>query len=470
MTRSTDDSVTTSAEGAPAPGPDRARTPGGTPARAGVAWGAPAALLLVGILLLALSLRSGIGSLSVLLPTVRDALDFSPAGVSVLTTLPPLCFALVGLGTGRLVLRFGVHRVTVALLVAIAAGLLVRSVTGSVPVFLLATVLAMAGAAIGNVVLPPLTKRHFPQRAALVSALYGAAMVGGATLASTLTVPVADATGSWRVGLACWAVVPLLGVLAWLPTLRRSQRAIAAATGETVAPDPEQATDPTTDPTTGQTTGQGEHAGQPERRAGRPLTLGALARTRLGWAFAICFGAQASQAYVQLGWWGSMLTESGADDAHAGLLLGIVTGTGVPVTLALPALIRLTRGGPVLPIAFAAATVVGWAGLLLAPLALGGTLWALLLGFGGGAFTWVLAMLAHRSRTTEGTAQLSALAQGVGYLVASAATFAAGLLHDTTGSWDAAIVMVLLLAVVIGVAGTVLARGGTIEDAVAERR
>ncbi|MEQ6900307.1 MFS transporter [Nocardioides sp. YIM 152588] len=419
-----------------APGPARTRRTG-----AGVA-------VLLAVLLLALSLRTGIGSLSVLLPTVRDELGFSAAGISLLTTLAPLCFAVVGLGAGRLVLRHGVHRVTVALLAVLAAGLVGRALTGSPTVFLVATVVAMAAVAVGNVVLPPLANRHFGHpgsriSATTVSSLYGATIVGGATLAATATVPLGEALGGWRVGLAAWALVPALGALLWLPTLR-ADRADRAGDAPVAVP-----------PVAGSTP---EAAG---------ITLTAVARTPLGWAFAACFAVQAGQAYVQFGWWGSILAEAGAEASRAGLLLGIITGVGIPVTLALPALIRLTRGSAALPVLFAAATIAGWAGILAAPLALGGVAWAALLGFGGGAFTWSLAMVARHSRTPQGTSQLSALTQGVGYLGASAATFGAGLLHDATGSWTAPVVVMAALAVLIGVFGAAIARGGSIEEALA---
>lgn len=385
------------------------------------------------IVVLALSLRSAIGSLGVLLPTVRDALDFSPAGVSVLTTLPPLCFAIVGLGTGRLVLRFGVHRVTVGLLAAVGAGLVARALTDSFALFGLATVVIMAGAAIGNVVLPPLAKLHFPHRVALISSLYGAAVMCGGALASALTVPIGDATGSWRIALGGWAVVAFVGVAIWLPTAFRDER-----------------------------------PAEDTRPMSHRITLADVARTRLGLAFLVCFGVQSSQAYVQFGWWGEILTDAGADDAHAGALLGLITGIGIPVTLSLPALIRLTRGGMILPIIFAACTVTGWTGVIVAPLAAGGWLWATLLGLGGGTFTWVLAMIGLRTRTAEGTSQLSALTQGVGYLVAAGATFGTGLLHELTGSWTAPLIGTAGLALGIGLAGAVIARSGPLEEKLPE--
>lgn len=379
------------------------------------------------IVVLALSLRSGVGSLGVALPEVRTALDLAPATTSVLTALPALCFAVVGLGAGAVILRFGVHRVAVALLIAIAVGLLLRASTSSGAVFLVATALAMAGAAIGNVVLPPLAKRHFPDRLPLISALYGAAVVGGATIASAATVPISDALGDWRWGLGGWAVLAVLGALLWVPAVRRDPPA----------------------------------AGGPTRHT---ISLREVARTRIGVGLALLFGAQSAQAYVQFGWWGEIMTEAGADAAHAGALLAVITGVGIPVTLSLPALIALTGRSLTLPITSMVVTLAGWAGVLTAPLAAGGFPWAVMLGVGGGAFTWTLAMIGRSARTHDGTAQLSALTQGVGYVFASVATFGAGILHDLTGSWTASVTATAVLSLGIGLAGSVVVRSGTLED------
>jgi CP family cyanate transporter-like MFS transporter len=380
------------------------------------------------IVVLALCLRSGVSSLGVVLHRVQADLHLSATTTGALTTLPALCFAVVGLGAGRAILRYGAHRVTVVLLLTVAAGLVCRSVTGSGTVFLLGTAVAMAGAALGNVVLPPLAKLHFPDRIALVSAIYGAALMGGATLAATTTVPLADALGGWRWGLGFWAIPPVVGAVLWLPTVLR------------------------------------ERTGEPRERRSHAVSLGQLARTRTGQAMLLCFAAQSAQAYVQFGWWGEILTSAGADDAHAGALLGVLAGIGIPVTLSLPALMRVTHGSIVLPVAFAAVTVVGWTGVATAPLALGGWLWAVLLGMGGGAFTWVLAMIPARSRTPDGTSQLSALTQGFGYLGASVATFGTGLLHEATGSWTPAIVIMAVLAVAIAVTGAVVVKSPPVEE------
>src|SRR3712207_8808567 len=99
-----------------------------------------------------------------------------------------------------------------------AVGLVVRALAGSFAVFLLGTVLAMVGGALGNVLLPSLVKRYFPSRTGLLVGAYSTAMAIGATVAAVSTAPIAAAAGSdgWRWAVGVWAVAALLAALAWL--------------------------------------------------------------------------------------------------------------------------------------------------------------------------------------------------------------------------------------------------------------
>lgn len=400
----------------------------------------PWAAVVLGIALLVLAgcLRAGVTSIGVLLPQLRSDLGFGPATVGLLTSLPVLCFAVVGLGAGGVILRLGVHRATVLLLAAIAIGLATRAWTDSAAGFLVATAVAMMGVALGNVVLPPLTRRHFPNRVPLISALYAATLLTGATIAASTSAPIAAAFDSWRVALGGWALLAVLGLLLWLPTALRER------------PQP---------PIRGTTT--------PDSAGHNPrfdVSFGQVARSKVGWALALLFGAQSSQAYVQFGYWADILADSGVDATHAGALLGVMIAIAIPITLSLPVLMRFTGRGLVLPVGFAALTAAGWVGILTAPLALGGWPWAICLGTGGAAFTWCLAMIGLRARTHDGSAHLSAFVQGTGYLLAATATFSAGLLREVTGSWTVPLGMLLVLTAVMGVAGSVAVRSGPVED------
>lgn len=377
------------------------------------------------IVLLAVNLRVAVGSIGVVLGSVRDDLAMSATVAGVLTTLPVLCFAVFGVGTAGLVRRAGLHRAATTVLVLVAIGIATRSLVDDSALFLLCSVVALAGAAVGNVILPPLVKAHFPDRVPLVSSLYGAALMAGASLASVTTVPLSDVLGGWREGLAAWAVLAVVALVTWLLMLRRDVR----------------------------------DAPVTEQR----LPLGLVLRSRLGWAMVLLFAAQSAGAYAQFGWFAEILTDAGISDGSAGALLAIISAVGIPLTLSLPWLMRLTGETPVLPWAFGLVTALGWLGVLVAPTTTP-WLWAVLLGLGGGAFTWTLTMIARRTRTTAGTGALSVATQGFGYLIAGAGPFGVGALHDATGSWTVPLVCLIALAAVIAACGTIVVRSAVLED------
>jgi len=381
-------------------------------------------LVLVAILGLALNLRTAVGSLGVVLPEVRADLGMSATFGGLLTTVPVLCFAIFGAAAGTVVGRLGLHHTVVFALVLAAVGLLARPYVGERWAFLALTVIALAGAALGNVVLPALAKEHFPDRLPLVSSLFGATLVGGAALASATTVPLGDGLGGWSGGLVVWAGLALVALVPWLVLGRRGT-------------------------------------------SGRPTEtrwpLRALARSPLAWTMALLFGCQAAQAYAQFGWYTEILVDAGLPSGRAAAMLAIISAVSIPLTLLLPAAIRATAGRPYLPMAYAAITIAGWVIVLVAPTSLA-LLSALLLGAGSTAFTWVLALISQRARTPQGTVALSGFVQGIGYLIAAAGPFGTGALHDLTGSWTPPLIVLMVLALLIGVLGSLLSRPRYVED------
>lgn len=377
------------------------------------------------VILLAANLRVAVGSIGVVLESVRSDLGMSATVAGVLTTLPVLSFAVFGVGSAGTIRRFGLHRTAALVLVLVTAGLALRAVAHDEVVFLVCSVLSLAGAAIGNVILPPLVKVHFPDRVAVMSAAYGAALLGGAAVASVTTVPIADAAGGWRAGIGLWAVLSAAALVPWLALVRTDVRI-----------------------------SDGDQERLPVRR---------LVHSRLAWAMLLVFAAQSAGAYAQFGWFAEILTDGGVSKGEAGTLLGVVSAVGIPLALAQPWLLRRVGDRPYLPCAFSAATVLGWLGVLLAPDRVPWA-WAVLLGVGGGSFTWTLTMIARRSRTPAGTTALSVSTQGFGYLLAGLGPFGTGLLHDLSGGWTVPVLALMAVAALIGVAGVVVSRSGPLED------
>ncbi|WP_324274696.1 hypothetical protein [Blastococcus brunescens] len=115
-------------------------------------------------MLTALNLRTAVTSVGPVLEEIERGLGISSSLAGVITTMPVLCFALIGFTGPALSARYRDSHVLAGALLAMTVGLGVRSSADAFPVFLAGTALAMAGGALGNVMLPGLVKRHFPGR------------------------------------------------------------------------------------------------------------------------------------------------------------------------------------------------------------------------------------------------------------------------------------------------------------------
>lgn len=403
----------------------------GTPVPGGSAPGAsPWVLRIVtlGLVLAALNLRPAITSLGPLLEEVRDGLHMSGSIAGVLTSVPPLCFALFGFTAPRLARRFGPTAVVCAGMAAIASGLLLRPFVGGTAGFLAASALALMGIAVSNVLMPVIVKRWFPDRVGTVTGLYSMALALGTALAAALTVPLTDALGgSWRTGLAVWAALAAVAVLPWIPFVRDR--------GDT----------------------SGRHTG-----AQTPPAL-RITRSRTSWALACFFGLQATAAYITMGWMPQIFRDAGLPAGTAGVLLAVTMAMGVPLAFVIPRVAsRLRTQGPIV-LVLSGCGLLGYAGLYLAP-AGGAWLWALLLGVANCAFPLALTMIGMRSRTGAGVVRLSAFAQSTGYLLSIPGPLLVGVLYQHSGGWGLPLALMACLLVPQTVAGMLAGRDRTIED------
>ncbi|MFI8195968.1 CynX/NimT family MFS transporter [Streptomyces sp. NPDC085942] len=388
-------------------------------------------LIAVGLVLAALNLRPAITSLGALLEEVRDGLHMSGSVAGVLTSVPPLCFAVFGVTAPRLARRFGAGAVVCAGMAAIAVGLVVRPYIGSTAGFLAASALALMGIAVSNILMPVIVKRWFPDRVGSMTGLYSMALALGTALAAALTVPVTGALGgNWRTGLAVWAALAAAAVLPWVVLVR--DRTPAPAPAASAAPGAE----------------------APDLR---------ITRSRTAWALACFFGLQATAAYITMGWMPQIFRDAGVSAGTAGLLLAVTMAMGVPLAFVIPrAASRLRQQGPIV-VALGMCGLIGYSGLYLAPAA-GAWAWALLLGVANCAFPLALPMIGMRARTGAGVVRLSAFAQSTGYLLSIPGPLLVGVLYQHSGGWGLPIALMAGLMIPQMAAGVLAGRNRTIED------
>jgi CP family cyanate transporter-like MFS transporter len=388
-------------------------------------------LLLIGtaIVLTGLNLRTAVTSIGPVLQEIEDGLGISSALAGVVTTMPVICFAAIGFAGPALSARYRDSHVLSSALVAMSVGLVVRATAPTFWLFLVGTVLAMVGGALGNVLLPSLVKRYFPTRTGLLVGAYSAAMSIGATVGAVATAPIAAAVGAddgWRWALGIWAVPALIAALPWL--------AVPARKGVT-------------------------------RASHTAVRLRDLRHSRMALALLVFFGVQGLEAYVIIGWAASYLRDMGLSAATAGLLLGLNQVIGIPLSAVVPALTVRPRLQRPLLLVFMACYVVGWIGLWAAPRTLP-WLWMSILAVAMASFPMILTLLGLRARTPETTAALSTYTQSWGYVISGAGPLLVGVLLGATGSYVPMFVLVLAGVVVLTATGWVSMRERYVDDEV----
>jgi len=268
------------------------------------------------------------------------------------------------------------------------------------------TALFGVGIALGNVLLPTLVKRDFPEKSGSMTSLYSSVMGLGAALGAGMSVPLAEAIG-WRGSLAFWAIPAAVALAVWLPQLK------------------------------------GQLKTRPSRSVGAALQ--SLGQSKLAWQIALFMGLQSLTFYVILAWLPDLLQSRGLGAAEAGWLLALSQAAGIAGSAVVPWFaqgrddLRTLVGG------LAALEAVGLAGLLL-PGGMLAPFWVSLLGFVlGGTFGLALLLLVLRADGTEAATELSGMAQSVGYLLAATGPAGFGIIHDTTDGWT------LPLLILIGI-------------------
>ncbi|MFG2006639.1 CynX/NimT family MFS transporter [Spirillospora sp. NPDC048911] len=376
---------------------------------------------LVFIVLVAVNLRPAIVAVGPVLTEISDEFRLSGTAAGALTTLPLVFFGAYGLLAPFLRRAPRHESLLIGAMVLLVAGLLLRLVHAPVALFAGSLVAGIA-ISIGNIVMPAIIKRDHPDSITTVTSIYTVAVTVGAAVSSGLAVPVEDVLdSSWRVPLGLLIIPASLAAVVWLPRARRAA-----------------------------------HAARVSANSSRALAVHVW-RSPLAWQVTIFMGVQSLLAYVVVGWLPTICQDRGLAEAPAGYVLALSSLMQAVGSLSVPLLERRMRDQRPLVGAVVVASLIGFAGIAWAPIG-SVWVWSVVLGFGQGlGFATALSFLGLRAQDARVAAQLSGMAQGVGYVIAAMGPLAIGALHDVTGGWT--VPMVATLVVVAGLAFPGLAAG-----------
>lgn len=367
-------------------------------------------VLVTAIFLAALNLRAALASLPPLVQTIQDDLGLTSAAAGLLTTVPVLCMGVFAPVAQRLAHRIGREATVAVALGLLLAGLLLRVGGSSFWLLLAAVLLGGIGIALCGTVLPGIVKEFFPGRSGVMTGVYLLAMMVGATAASALAVPFADALDSWERSLAVWSALAVVGLAGWLPVLRRVN----------------------------------------DRDEPGPAT----ARVALPWRsptarlMATFMALQSFGFYTQLAWIPPSYEAHGWSARDAGLLLALWSIVQLATGVGAPSLADRVRDRRPLVAGAVALTVVGTAGIAAAPEA-APWLWVSLMGLGQGAgFSLGLVKLVDYAPTPAASARLSAMVFLFSYSLAATGPFLFGAVRDATDSFTIPFTALVVVAVV----------------------
>lgn len=269
-------------------------------------------ILVVGIILLALSLRYAVTGMSPFLPQIMADLSMGTAGATLLGMLPTLFFGAAGFAAPVLIRRTSLEWAAVIAMVLAAAGTFLRALVGGAPLFLVLSAIALFGMGIGNVVGAPLVKKYFAERPAPMLTAFALLMQAGATIPAMLALPLADLGGGWRFSIGSWALLSVVAAIPWVIQLVKTTRESRSRDAD------------------------GTLGEQSAKSTSRSFGIGYLITHPIAIGTALFYAMASLITYAMLGWMPTVLQSLGHDETTAAAAFSVFTFLTLPMAAISP--------------------------------------------------------------------------------------------------------------------------------------
>jgi CP family cyanate transporter-like MFS transporter len=377
----------------------------------------------LGIMLVALGLLTAVTSYSPLAGDISSEIGLTDVTYGLLGTVGPFTFAFVSLITPFVARRITLEWTIVIAAVMIGAGQVLRAVAGESFGFFAWSLVAMLGVGAGNMLLPPLVKRFFPDRIVSVSTVYLTVMVISTIYPPLLAVPIAQWVG-WRGSIGVWGLIELIAVLPWLIVIINGRKAKASA-GAAAAVSP---------------TDVG-HRTITKRVWSHPTS----------WVMLVMYAMATINFYTLVAWIPAILNETaGIDPATAGALLALYSAMGIPLGFFIAPIVAKVKNLGIVYAVVASIVIVGYLGLWFTP----GTatwLWMMLAGICPTIFSFTLIATNYRTSNEMGGVTLAGMVTFGGYLVGGFAPLLVGVFAADKLDWGFTYALLIVsMLVVIG--------------------
>lgn len=354
------------------------------------------ALLITGILMVSINLRTSIASVGPLIPFIREDLGLSNGLAGFLTTLPLLTFATFSLIAPSIGKRMGHGRAIFLGMIILAIGVVTR-VLGGIELLLIGTALTGIGIVIANVLLIPLIKLRLPEKLGMMTALLATGMSLLAAVAAGLSVPMAvDLNWGWRGSLLFWIVFLVLAIFIWIPQIGRPKVAIQT---DVFAPKN-------------------------------------VWKSKLAWQITLFMGAQSVMYFTLITWLPDMLISRGMNPVNAGFISSLMQIVSLIGSYFAPGILLKLKEQSKVILIVGIGYIFGYLGLL--PQIEWLTYASLtVIGLGlGASLSIVYTLISLRTAEDRTTAKLSGMVQSSGYVLAALGPMLFGISLDFFNNWN----------------------------------
>jgi CP family cyanate transporter-like MFS transporter len=364
-------------------------------------------ILILGIILISINLRTSIASVGPLIPFIREDLGISNGLAGFLTTLSLLTFAVFSLFAPSIGKKLGHGKAIFLGILLLAVGVVVR-VLGGIELLYIGTALTGIGIVIANVLMIPFFKARLPEKIGLMTAILSTGMSLFAAVASGISVPLAVDLGlGWRGSLASWVVLMVLALVVWIPQMS-------------------------------------------SRRSGHQgdlLKAKNVWKSKLAWQVTLFMGAQSVMYFTMVTWLPDMLIARGMTPVKAGIALSYMQLISLIGTFFVPnLLIKLKEQSNVILIV-GVGYLIGYSALFIQNEVVAFAALTII-GIGSGAsLSIAYTLISLRSAEDLTTAKLSGMVQSAGYILAALGPLVFGISLDLFDNWDILIWFLLIMSV-----------------------
>jgi CP family cyanate transporter-like MFS transporter len=364
-------------------------------------------ILILGIILISINLRTSIASVGPLIPFIREDLEISNGLAGFLTTLSLLTFAVFSLFAPTIGKKLGHGRAIFLGILLLSIGVVLR-VLGGIELLYIGTALTGIGIVIANVLMIPFFKSRLPGRIGLMTAILSTGMSLFAAVASGISVPLAVDLGlGWRGSLASWVVLMVLALIVWIPQM----------------------------------------SSRKSGHQGDLLQAKNVWKSKLAWQVTLFMGAQSVMYFTMVTWLPDMLIARGLSPVKAGLALSYMQLISLIGTFFVPNfLIRLKEQSGVILIV-GIGYLIGYSALFIQNEVVVFTALTII-GIGSGAsLSIAYTLISLRSAEDLTTARLSGMVQSAGYILAALGPLVFGVSLDLFDNWNILIWFLLIMTV-----------------------